>query len=332
MQEPYKVSLLIPVYGVENQIERCAISLFEQSYQNIEYVFVDDNTKDRSITILREAMRRYPHRHNAIKLVRHQVNKGIAATRNTLIEEATGEFLIFVDSDDWIEPFMVENCVKEQMSSQAEIVSTDYLIHYSYGTEYKQTIRCWDTSEVLRQSLQKSIEQHVWGRLIKVSLFKDNHIRLLEGCNFAEDVVAMSFLFYYAQKHSVVPKALYNYEDRNDTSYTKTFSYRSSEQSLENLHYVTKFLIEKDAVFESIVSIAELRMIALHMYRCSQCPSNRNYYDSVLLPLLSKHKHTEWIQVPLKYRVILFLHNFKIVGAYSKTTKCLKRIYENLLS
>lgn len=96
-----KISLLIPVYGVEKYIERCARSLFGQTYQNIEYIFVDDCTKDSSIAVLKKVLDDYPFRKEQVTIIHHNFNKGLSAARNTAFNHATGDYIIHVDSDDY---------------------------------------------------------------------------------------------------------------------------------------------------------------------------------------------------------------------------------------
>lgn len=86
-KEMYKVSVFVPVYNVELYIERCARSLFEQTYPYLEYVFVNDCTPDRSMQILQKVMEDYPERKNAVKIIHHENNIGIAATRYTFIDK-----------------------------------------------------------------------------------------------------------------------------------------------------------------------------------------------------------------------------------------------------
>ena len=80
-----KVSILVPVYNVEKYISKCAISLFEQTYSNIEYVFVNDCTKDRSIDVINNILLNYPARQGQVKIIEHEKNKGVAAARNTAV-------------------------------------------------------------------------------------------------------------------------------------------------------------------------------------------------------------------------------------------------------
>ena len=100
--EDKKVSILVPVYGVEKYIKRCARSLFEQTYDNIEYIFVDDCTQDRSIDILEEVLKEYPNRKNQVKILHHAKNRGLSASRNTALDASTGDYLMHVDADDYL--------------------------------------------------------------------------------------------------------------------------------------------------------------------------------------------------------------------------------------
>ena len=86
------VSIIVPLYNVEKYIERCAISLFEQSYPNIEYVFVNDCTPDKSINVLGRVVGRYPNRSSQTKIINHDRNRGVAVSRNTGLDHCTGEF------------------------------------------------------------------------------------------------------------------------------------------------------------------------------------------------------------------------------------------------
>ena len=123
------VSILIPVYGVEKYIERCARSLFEQTYANLEFIFVDDRIPDHSIQLLENVLTMYPHRLKQVKIIKHSKNEGIAVVRNTAISNATGDFIFFVDSDDYIETDTISALVNEQNLTNADIVSGKMLIN-----------------------------------------------------------------------------------------------------------------------------------------------------------------------------------------------------------
>ena len=122
MNQTPKVSMLIPIYGVEKFIERCAISLFEQTYQNIEYIFVNDCTKDDSINVLERVINRYPNRKPFVRIINHTQNKGLAGARNTAVANATGEFIMHVDSDDYVDETMYEDLMRVMILNEKTMV------------------------------------------------------------------------------------------------------------------------------------------------------------------------------------------------------------------
>ena len=121
-----KVSVLIPVYGVEKYIRRCAVSLFEQTLEEVEYIFVDDCSEDKSISVLEETIERFPNSYAKVKILHHSENRGSAAARNTALNMATGEYIIVIDSDDFIESTMLEDLYNSAIDDMADIVVSDY--------------------------------------------------------------------------------------------------------------------------------------------------------------------------------------------------------------
>ena len=107
----YKLSVIIPVYNVERYIERCAVSLFEQTLQDVEFIFINDKTPDCSMEILKNICKRYSFLKNNIKLLEHERNSGSATTRITGIKAAQGTYIAFCDSDDWVETNMYKKCI-----------------------------------------------------------------------------------------------------------------------------------------------------------------------------------------------------------------------------
>lgn len=108
---------MVPIYGVEKYIERCARSLFEQTYENLEYIFVDDCTPDKSIEILERVMEDYPNRKEQVRIIRHEHNRGLAAARNTALDAATSPFITHVDSDDYLSLDAIRLFVEKQMET-----------------------------------------------------------------------------------------------------------------------------------------------------------------------------------------------------------------------
>ena len=218
----YKVSILVPVYGVEKYIERCARSLFEQTYQDLEFVFVNDCTPDRSIEVLEAVEKDYPQRENSIKIISHEKNKGLAASRNTGLDYSTGEFVVCVDSDDWLALDAIEQLIKKQMESGADMVSGDRLIHYEDKEELLSERKYKDREQMVLQMMQHTWDHFVTGRVFRRSLFVDNGLRWIEGYDVAEDRFMMTLLSYYSTVFGTVDKTIYHYERGNVNALTKT--------------------------------------------------------------------------------------------------------------
>lgn len=214
----YTVSCLIPVYKVERFIERCARSLFDQTYPNLEYVFVDDCSPDGSIERLQKVLEEYPWRGQTTKIIHHGMNRGLAAARNTALDNATGEFICVVDSDDWMEIGAIERLVEKQIESNADIVAGNAMMHTKDGDIPFFEKKCLSKEELVLLQMQKTWDHSIWRRIIRRSLYEDHHIRCIEGCDMTEDRLQMSILTYYAESYAQVDEIIYHYERRNECS------------------------------------------------------------------------------------------------------------------
>lgn len=239
------ISVLVPVYGVEKYIERCARSLFEQTYENIEYVFVDDCGTDHSIDILNQVVENYPFRKQNVRIVRHDRNRGLAAARNTAIENANCDFILHVDSDDYVDLDFVEKLVKKQMECDADMVSSDCI----YESLYKKTIiQCSRTKiphELALSCIFGKNLINIWGRLIRKSLYIENNVSVKEGLNMAEDYQVISRLAYYARKIDYIEDSFYHYMNTNENSYSLTFNEKKLFDQIESCEIVYDFFKDK---------------------------------------------------------------------------------------
>lgn len=207
----YKVSILIPVYNTEQYIERCSRSIFGQTYHNLEIIFVDDCSPDDSMDVVRRVLDEYPKRKEQVRIIRHDHNLGIATTRNTLIEAATGEMVMFVDSDDWMEPDMVEILMAKQRETGADIVSSNTFENDNVVNPHFINPKFKNKEEVLNFFVSLNGHHELWSRLYRRSLFKDNGVRCVDGDNVCEDLFVTSCLFWYARSVAWVNRCLYHY-------------------------------------------------------------------------------------------------------------------------
>lgn len=126
-----KVSVCVPIYRVSKFIERCVKSLMEQSLDSIEYIFVDDCSPDNSIELLKTTVGRYPERRDNVVILRNAENMGPGLSRKRAAEIASGEYVYFPDSDDWIEFDMLETMYNKAIEENADIVKCTYVSEYS---------------------------------------------------------------------------------------------------------------------------------------------------------------------------------------------------------
>ena len=124
----YDVSIIVPIYNVEKYIEKCATTLLEQDYNNIEYIFVNDCSPDRSMKILKDIIEKYPNRKDDIKIINNIKNSGSSLTRKYGLDASTGKYILFVDSDDWIDIDMVSKMYNAAESNNADIVCCEIIM------------------------------------------------------------------------------------------------------------------------------------------------------------------------------------------------------------
>lgn len=240
MQSP-KVTIIVPVYGVEQYVSRCAESLFEQTYDNIEVIFVNDCTKDRSIEVIEDTISKYPKLKEKTRIINHEVNKGLAAARITGLMAATGEYVTHVDSDDYAEHTMVEKLVKKAQESGSDIVCCGFAKFTP--TRRKELLPQNISKEALIEKiLYNSIPGSCWGKLYKMELYK-NHPDAwpIEGINHGEDYVTIPRLLYYSNSLEYVSEALYNYNIGNQSSYTQNFTRKSMDNMVACDEVLMKF-------------------------------------------------------------------------------------------
>lgn len=216
-----KVSILIPIYKAEQYIEECLVSILEQTYEYIEYVLVNDATPDHSIEIVNQILIKYPLRSPFVKIINNTSNLGIANTRNILLNNATGDYIYYIDSDDFIEPDTIEKFVLTAENGAADIVRCNYY-KLKNGKAESITRKLSNTKEQKIVSCLSTENQmnSLWLLFIRRSLFTDNNLSFPNNINACEDYLMTIKLFYYANKIVDIPEPLYYYRLDNQASVT----------------------------------------------------------------------------------------------------------------
>lgn len=244
----FKVSVLVPVYNVSNYIERCAKSLFDQTFSDIEYVFVNDATSDDSIDILKTVIDKYPASlKERVFIFNHAENRGLAATRITALENCRGQYVLNVDSDDYIELDMIEKMYNKAVEENADIVVSDIFIENIQGshifTDYLSNDSDMHFFDMLKNERSSP---SLCNKLIKTTLYKREECRVPIGLNYLEDRFVSIRLYYYANKIVKVNQPFYHYVQYNPTSITRNKTKMHFENVVLFWDLLDKFLSEND--------------------------------------------------------------------------------------
>lgn len=243
--EKKKLSIIIPVYNVENFIEKCAESLLSQDYEDIEYLFVNDCTPDNSITVLQSVVDRYPNR--CVRIVNHSKNCGIATTRNTGVRNANGEYIMQIDSDDYLEDVCaikkIMNAIEE---ADADIALYDIKFIYKNSTKFEASQFKGDNITYVKDLIERNVPLCLWNGIYRKSLFFNYNIWCVDGYNFGEDYAVKSRLAYAANKIITVPGVYYCYRQDNLNSYTKNYNKKTLIDINKNLSILHDFFSSKE--------------------------------------------------------------------------------------
>lgn len=326
------VSILVPIYNVEKYIERCARSIFEQTYPNLDIVFVDDCTPDDSIKILEKIVTCYPSRNGQVHIIHHEQNRGISSTRNTLVETSSGEFVMHVDSDDWLETNAVELLVRQQKETGADIVTGNAYAHYCDKVVVHANGGWDDTREtMLAGVLQFRLSPTLWRRIIRKSLYTENNIQVPDNVISGEDYCVFPLLVYYSKKVSGISEIVYHYEKRNTKATTSRLNHNCEIQlSSYNSRIVgSSFFFDKEPWLQKISASVGVKYIHILMRRNLFLNNREGYY--LFLQLLKDTDSHLWKYVGYDNPYHRWIYNhYIIIWLYYQLRLSSKKLFNNI--
>lgn len=214
------ISVVVPVYNVENYLAKCLYSIIGQSYSNLDIILINDGSTDNSVNICEE----FAARDSRIRLV-NQDNQGLSGARNTGISLIRGKYVTFVDSDDWIDIDYVETLYNLIIKHDADVSVVSFVyeeqIETSDGVVERTRVRyndgqvlIYDSHSALRELCRdKVLQNFAWGKIYKSSLWLDNDIRFPLG-KLYEDIFTASEIFVRVSKVVVYNVTRYHYRMR----------------------------------------------------------------------------------------------------------------------
>ena len=306
------ISIIVPVYNVELYIEDCLKSLINQTYKNIEIIIVIDGSTDESEKICEK----YRLLDNRILIIR-QVNKGLSEARNTGIKHARGKYVIFVDSDDWLEKSAVFDLLEATLKEKAEVVIGQCLItdkhlqnnpiQRNYCSEEDE--QKLNSSSSLKKLFCGRIPAYAWGKLYDISLFKKHGIEFTPHIHY-EDIDIMYRLLDKADRIIVINKPIYNYRVR-EGSITAVFRISDVEDLLQIKKRLTVYFRETPYFKKKEFSYYQLSLLFLEysiLYRTKKKKKRKELFRYIKDEKKQWKLSLKWYwrhrELPMIYKII----------------------------
>lgn len=220
------ISVIIPVYGVEKYIGHFAESLLEQSYPYLQFIFVNDGTKDRSMAVLESLIdERFSHLKDRILIVNKE-NEGCPKARRTGLDYATGDYIMHADPDDWFESGALSKVAEVAECTDADLIYCDYFKEYlrdrKHKSKYKRekTYNIEDKTVYIRDMYNHRACGCLWNKCVKRSVYLENMIYYPQT-SCAEDVCLATQLAGYSSSIAHLCSPVYHYRRDNPTSVSR---------------------------------------------------------------------------------------------------------------
>lgn len=283
MSDPL-ISVVLSIYNVAAYIEKCILSLLAQTYKNIELILVDDCSPDNSVDLAVSLLKK--HQFTNYQLIRHRINGGAAVGRNTGLEAAKGEYLYFIDNDDFAEPTILAELITPFFTEEVDIIICDFWRYYSKTGKREVGFHSPFQGKVVPSVAIKMLfaekeHAYVWRCLYKRKNF--DTIRFAEGVP-VEDMMTTPLLWANANGLYFIPRLLYNYVQRPG-------SVMVSWKNVERWYNVTKFMVRNEQYFKTHTTLKPLyndivvyHYTMLRNYSLTMCQGERGfeYYKPLL--------------------------------------------------
>lgn len=300
-----KVSILIPCYNVEKFVPQCLASIIGQTYRDLQIVVIDDGSRDRTWNILQE----YAAMDSRIEVYHHE-NQGVAAARNSLIDTINGDYFLFVDSDDWIEPDMVEFLVSRAEQQNAEMVTCGIVVNDTAVKNKCKEIIYYKDAAVERFLYHKEFSGSLCNKLCRATLLRQSP-RFQCGISYGEDALFCWELLKECNKVVYTDCQLYHYrmneaslshEDFGPKKYTAYQVWKTICQETEEAypqfadiakgHFCFSMLVlYKNALYsgypkdDTILTLARVVTKNRRLMREKKCASMKWYLYSLIVYL-----------------------------------------------
>ncbi len=210
-----KVTVIIPIYNAESHLTTCLDSVKNQRFQNLEVLLIDDASTDKSV----EICQKYVAQDSRFTLLRHETNSGVSAARNTGLDNATGDFLFFLDSDMWIEPGCISRLAKVMVDDKSDMSVCSYILEHNNRNHADSfaymPVGVWSVSDWIKQCVKVDLDdERLFNKMFKRKLFTG--VRFDEANAFAE-IAILPEVMDLCMKISTFNRVLIHYKVHNNS-------------------------------------------------------------------------------------------------------------------
>ncbi|HHI5408916.1 TPA: glycosyltransferase family 2 protein [Vibrio metoecus] len=301
-----KVSVIFPVYNVAEYVERSLVSLMEQTLDSFEVIIINDGSRDNSLFIIENVLARYPHRQGLIKLITRE-NRGVAKTRSEGMAHSNGDYVIHLDSDDWVELNWLEVMYYKALEDNADIVVCDYKSIFK-NKAVKVHMPAENTGyKCLRQLLNDKQRGFTVNKLISRRVINKIGDVFNEGVNFLEDYIYIAKCFKASNTVSYVSLCLYNYNQCNVGSLTKARSDSKRNDALIAVDEVSKIVEYYDLIDDLMRYKIKIKSYLIYCeWSCVREETWRLYSEA--------DSYVFRASIPLPIKIAILISNLKLYG------------------
>ncbi len=303
------ISIIVPIYNSEKYLERCISSIIQQTYSNLEIILIDDGSTDKSAVLCDS----YQSVDNRVKVV-HQSNQGVGITRNVGIHIAKGQYVGFVDSDDYIAPNMYESLMQTLLQYNLDIVSCSYFFERKGNAVYEgnsgKEIVLSPEIMIHKILVDKEYKNNFWNRVYKKELFDNLSV---PNCRHLEDVAIMPIIYSRVQRCACIERPLYYH------------SFNRESLMCDNTNKVCLFYDAicayeiRQEMISGIVSAKAVEYAQKALIKCcvKHVCHRKEYPDNFLTKraicksyqLLDMYGNTKLLPLDYKIKYIIVMHN-----------------------
>ena len=334
------VSIIIPVYNADLYLEKCLKSVVSQSYQNLQILCVDDGSKDSSLEILNQ----YAEKDGRI-IVIHKENEGVSVARNIALERVSGDYIMFVDGDDWIDTDTIETAVAVIKKNDVDVVMWSYVRELEKESAKKVIFDSdvyYDKAAVKEKLYRRMVGLYgeetskpenadalctVWGKLYKKDLIIDNEVKFydIREIGTYEDGIFNLSVFSKVNSAVFINRCMYHYRRNNDSSLTSSYNPNLSNQWNKLFDIIEEYIEKKEEDETFKIALSNRIVFGLIALGINETERKDGFFNTLksIGKLTSDTRYRENIKsfdyhyLPIHWRLFFIFAKYRLnIGVY----------------